>query len=156
MKPITTEWVQKAEEDFATLELLWRQPRLVAPDVVCFHAQQCVEKYLKARLQEAGLEFPKTHDLDKLLNLARVVEPLWDSWRARLSLLTDYAVESRYPGDTAGKEEVRRAVATCREFRLAARRTFGLEPPERGQTELRVREKKARYHTRRSQSKRKP
>jgi HEPN domain-containing protein len=32
-------------------------------DAACFHAQQCVEKYLKARLQEAGIVFTKTHNL---------------------------------------------------------------------------------------------
>jgi HEPN domain-containing protein len=36
-------------------------------DTVCFHAQQCAEKYLKALLLQAGSEPPKTHDLRLLL-----------------------------------------------------------------------------------------
>jgi HEPN domain-containing protein len=63
MKPITAEWVEKAEGDFATAR---RELEIdVNPnfDAVCFHAQQCAEKYLKARLIEAGIRFPKTHDL---------------------------------------------------------------------------------------------
>lgn len=50
-------------------------------DGLCFHAQQCVEKYLKARLCEAGIEFPKTHVLAALLDLVAPVEPLWETYR---------------------------------------------------------------------------
>ena len=47
------------------------------PDAACFFCRQCVEKYLKARLTEAGLAFPRTHDLLQLLNLCLQSEPLW-------------------------------------------------------------------------------
>ena len=50
MKPLTAEWVSKAEGDFATME---RESRVAdSPNLegLCFHAQQCAEKYLKARL----------------------------------------------------------------------------------------------------------
>jgi HEPN domain-containing protein len=46
-------------------------------DGICFHAQQCAEKYLKAKMVEAGKPFSKTHDLEVLLNLAMTIEPLW-------------------------------------------------------------------------------
>jgi HEPN domain-containing protein len=47
MKSDTAGWVVKAEGDFKTLRLLMRQPAGSRPrDVACFHAQQCVEKYL--------------------------------------------------------------------------------------------------------------
>jgi len=47
-----------------------------------FFAQQCVEKYLKARLVEAGIAFPKTHDLEALLDLVLPAEPFadWSRW----------------------------------------------------------------------------
>ncbi len=62
MKRATREWVEKAEGDFA---VAGREPAAPAPvfDAVCFHAQQCVEKYLKALLQDRGIDFPRTHDL---------------------------------------------------------------------------------------------
>lgn len=44
-------------------------------DAGCFHAQQCAEKYLKARLQEAGIHFAKTHNLLHLLNDLLLIEP---------------------------------------------------------------------------------
>jgi hypothetical protein len=46
-------------------------------DAACFHCQQCAEKYLKARLVEAGIAFAKTHDLLSLLSLVLPVEPGW-------------------------------------------------------------------------------
>jgi HEPN domain-containing protein len=67
MKPITAESVAKAEDDFAVME---RESRVVVHpsyDAICFHAQQCVEEYLKAYLCEAGIAFGKTHDLVALL-----------------------------------------------------------------------------------------
>ena len=52
MNPLTLEWIEKAEGDFGTAQ---RELSAAAPrnyDAVCFHAQQCAEKYLKAALQE--------------------------------------------------------------------------------------------------------
>jgi HEPN domain-containing protein len=53
MKPITQEWVNKAEADFATAQREIQVTKTPNYDAVCFHAQQCIEKYLKACLQEA-------------------------------------------------------------------------------------------------------
>jgi HEPN domain-containing protein len=50
MKPLTREWIDKAEGDFATARREIRIRKAPNYDAVCFHAQQCVEKYLKARL----------------------------------------------------------------------------------------------------------
>src|SRR6266852_9206884 len=69
MQPLTAEWVDKAEGDFATLLREIRARKRPNYDSACFHAQQCTEKYLKARLQEAGIPFGKTHDLPALLHL---------------------------------------------------------------------------------------
>ena len=142
MKQLTTEWIQKADEDFAAAV------QLQIPSVVCFHCQQCAEKYLKARLCEAGLEFPKTHDLLNLLKLVLPAEPLWESARSSLHRLNAYATDYRYPGDTATSEEARRAVTHCVSFRLLARQGFGLDDAPAGQQELRVREKPSTYRVR--------
>jgi HEPN domain-containing protein len=50
MTPLTREWIDKAEGDFATARREIRVRQAPNYDAVCFHAQQCVEKYLKARL----------------------------------------------------------------------------------------------------------
>jgi len=53
MKPLTAEWVEKAEEDWVSLLRSYRARKDPSYNVACFHAQQCAEKYLKARLVEA-------------------------------------------------------------------------------------------------------
>lgn len=80
MKPTTREWVKKAENDFKVASQLLRRRKDVVPDAACFFCQQCVEKYLKARLLEAGIAFPRTHDLLQLLNACLPVEPLWSAY----------------------------------------------------------------------------
>ena len=126
MRPITAEWVAKAEADFAVMERESRVRKNPSYDAVCFHAQQCAEKYLKARLVEAGMAFAKIHDLIALLEQVSQVEPAWALFRPDLSLLSDFAVEVRYPGEPVQKETVREAVRSCRRFRAAARMALGL------------------------------
>lgn len=70
MQQLTEEWIAKAEGDFATARRELAATNLPNYDAVCFHAQQCAEKYLKAFLQESGIAFPKIHDLAALLTSA--------------------------------------------------------------------------------------
>jgi HEPN domain-containing protein len=51
MLPITSEWISKAEADFGTLQREIQVVDYPNYDGVCFHAQQCAEKYLKGRLR---------------------------------------------------------------------------------------------------------
>lgn len=126
MKPITREWVEKAEGDWATLTREFRARKNPNYDAVCFHAQQCAEKYLKARLQEAGISFSKTHDLEKLLNDLLPVEPNWNVFRNEAIALTSFAVEFRYPGMKAVKSDAKEAVKHCRLIRKIVRQAFNL------------------------------
>jgi HEPN domain-containing protein len=126
MKPATREWVAKAEEDFlAALDLARRRKRPVW-NSVCFHTQQCAEKYLKARLQEAGLHIPRTHDLEVLLDQVAAVEPLWTAFKPAAQNLTDFAVAFRYPGDNATKADARQALKDCKAIRREIRAGLGL------------------------------
>ena len=68
MNKLAAEWVRKAEDDYIAATRL-RRGRTPLHDIVCFHCQQCAEKYLKALMQELGLHIPKTHDLDNLLSI---------------------------------------------------------------------------------------
>ncbi len=127
MKPLTAEWVQKAEGDFAMLLRESRARKTPSYDGACFHAQQCAEKYLKARLCEAELEFAKIHDLVALLDQAMAVEPAWDRFREDLAYLSDFAVAFRYPGESADKATAAEARQRCKRFRAAARAALGLD-----------------------------
>jgi HEPN domain-containing protein len=126
MKTSTREWLLKAEEDFQAATALNRRRKQPLLNVVCFHAQQAVEKYLKARLDEVGLAIPKTHDLSHLLNLLLPVEPLWSSYSGAFSLLVSYAIQTRYPGTLVTKSDARHAMGPCRRFRGEVRNSPGL------------------------------
>ena len=126
MKPITQEWVEKAEEDWDVALLALGASQFRVYNAICFHAQQCAEKYLKAQLQEEGLTIPKTHDLEKVLDLLLPSHPLWSTLRPALDTLTTYAVDFRYPGDSADKAEAEEAVKLCRSVRETVRQGFGL------------------------------
>jgi HEPN domain-containing protein len=98
-----------------------------AYNAACFHGQQCAEKYLKGRLEEAGITFRKTHDLTELLNRAKTVEPSWSILQIEVDFLNKYSVAHRYPGGgSANKAEAKDAVAACRKIRRAVRAAFGL------------------------------
>ena len=95
---IAREWIIKAENDLKTAVHTLKMGRGSPTDTVCFHAQQCVEKYLKALMVIKGIDFPKTHDIEHLVAL--LPENIW----LRLSIeeqrrLTAYATVTRYPGD---------------------------------------------------------
>jgi len=126
MKPLTQEWVEKAEGDFQVAAQIMRRRKERVFDAACFHAQQAVEKYFKARLCEAGVSFPKTHDLVALLKLLLPMEPLWSVFLPPAHLLEDYAVDFRYPGDTATLAEARLALKNCKNIRREVRASLGL------------------------------
>ena len=126
MKPLTREWIEKAEQDWGSLQREVRARKNPNYDAACFFSQQCVEKYIKARLVEADIYFKKVHDLAYLLGLVAEAEPLWMAYEKEFRLLTDYAVEFRYPGASAKLEDARNARNVCKSFRKTARHIFGL------------------------------
>jgi HEPN domain-containing protein len=126
MKPLVREWVAKAEADFASANRELRARKTPNYDAACFHAQQCAEKYLKARLQDAGIRFSKTHDLAVLVELLRPVEPEWELMRPGLRQLSSCAVETCYPGRSADKEEAREAVGLAKQVRIVAQGSLGM------------------------------
>jgi len=119
--------VRKAENDFKVASQILRRRKEIVPDAACFFCQQCVEKYFKARLTEAGIVFPRTHDLLQLLNLCLQAEPHWSIYAKRADTMTDYAVDFRYPGHSATLREARVALKHCRSLRAEVRRSLGLK-----------------------------
>jgi HEPN domain-containing protein len=126
MKPATREWVKKAEDDFKVASQILRRRKDIVTEAACFHCQQCVEKYLKARLVAAGISFPRTHDLLQLLNLCLPVEPFWASFTNVVDTMSDYAVDFRYPGQTATLAEARQSLRDTKVIRREVRLSLGL------------------------------
>ena len=126
MNPLTLEWIQKAEGDFATAGRELRARKNPNYDAACFHAQQCAEKYLKAVLQDSSIPFGKSHNLVALLDLITPHDSAWEETRPDLEVLTVYAVAFRYPGESADKSAARAAIRSVGSIRSRARRSLAL------------------------------
>jgi HEPN domain-containing protein len=125
---IARDWVQKAENDLKNAAYTLGMGEDCPTDTVCFHAQQCVEKYLKAFLVLKSINFPKAHDIKELIVL------LPSNSRPKLTpeeqrRLTDYATVTRYPGDyePISLAEARRAVKIARRVRNEFRKLLPKE-----------------------------
>jgi len=128
MNPLTLEWIEKAEGDFSTVGRELRARKFPNYDAACFHAQQTAEKYLKALLQEAGRTIPKTHYLAELLGLCLEIDESLKILHSDLNLLDTYAVQYRYPGNSANKLEARSAFRSAQAIRETVRNKLGLFP----------------------------
>lgn len=95
---LVNDWLQKADTDLGVADHLVAEGALF-PSAIAFHCQQAAEKCLKAYLVWNELDFPKTHDIEALLNLVKSADPeLADRLKDSVAL-TLYGVELRYPGD---------------------------------------------------------
>jgi HEPN domain-containing protein len=100
MREVTKEWISKAEGDYRSAEILLFQIEDPEVDTGCFHCQQCAEKYVKAFLTEQDIDFPRNHDLVRLLGLCLTVDESFEKIRDPLRKLENYGVIIRYPGLT--------------------------------------------------------
>lgn len=95
-----------AQIELATTEKLAPDPE-IDDRPVGFHAQQAVEKAVKAALTLKGIDFPKTHDLDYLISLTVKHSIALDPEFASATWLTPWAAEFRYddaPMDTLDRK----------------------------------------------------
>ena len=104
------EWLNRARSD---LTMAKAEGLGIYYEDLCFHAQQATEKAVKAVLLHRGIRFPYVHNIGDLIRLLKrkAVSVPSRVWKARE--LTDYAVETRYPGlsEPVSDKEYRDAVA---------------------------------------------
>jgi len=117
MNATVKEWVQKAEEDFNIVERESRVRKHPSFNGICFHAQQCIEKLMKAWLIKKKKLPSKTHDLLILNELLIENGLLLNCSRDELRELSIGAVIFRYPGENADKEMAQGAKKLCRRLR---------------------------------------
>lgn len=91
------DWLAHAESDL-DLAKIARDRKSVLPEQACFHAQQAAEKSLKAILLFKQVEFPLTHDIEELIELATQNGLALPKEISEAGSLTPYAAETRYPG----------------------------------------------------------
>lgn len=114
---VSQEYADKAERDRATAMREMGAGSNQNYDAVCFHAQQCIEKLLKAALVERGIQFPKTHDFNELCKLLAPSAVGWTYQQADFDILQPAAVLYRYPGQSANAQDAADAIAACERLR---------------------------------------
>jgi HEPN domain-containing protein len=125
MKKIASEWIEKAEGDFK-VAVRESEADDAVYDIVCYHCQQCIEKYLKAVLVENNVEFEKIHDLEALMHFCKTSLPILQDHVEYLIWLTQYSVRVRYPGFGATKRDMKKALSVAKRLRLVIRDFFEL------------------------------
>lgn len=127
---VVSQWVQKAEHDFINARHTLTMGNDCPYDTVCFHAQQGAEKYIKALLSSLSIDFPKVHDIGRLIHLLpdRVKFPITV---AEQELLTSYAIITRYPGneEPLTRDDAKRALSIARKVRLSVRKHLLIQRP---------------------------
>lgn len=112
---VVRQWVRLAEGDLRNAENTLATLCDDCPyETVCYHAQQCVEKYLKAVLVFRAIPIPRSHSIADLMNCIPN-ELIIPGPQEDLDDLTSYATVTRYPGEylaitrTIAEESVRLA-----------------------------------------------
>jgi HEPN domain-containing protein len=100
VRRLAGDWLAKAAVDLLVCERLLGQGAAFF-ETVAFHAQQAAEKSLKALLVARQVEFPKTHDIERLVELVALGDAALAETLADAAELTPFGVEYRYPGEYA-------------------------------------------------------
>ena len=89
--------LKKAETDLQGAEVLYKSDNeFLDVEIVFFHLQQSIEKFLKAVLSYRGIHYTKTHDLEQLFKLLGTEFVLDNSDVEFIEALNIYAVQGRY------------------------------------------------------------
>ena len=106
------EWLAHAAGDLHYARLGHKDPG-VLKSLIVFHAQQAIEKALKATLVEHETEFPRTHDLAQLTELIEEAGMAWPAGLNKVLEFTPFATQGRYPGfdDPITELDVQEAIA---------------------------------------------
>jgi len=116
MNEVIREWIDKAEGDYDVAQLALRAAK-PHHDAVCFHAQQCVEKLMKALLIHHGIQPPRIHNLVALDEVLVQLNPGWVCPAAELRFLNKGAGALRYPGARAERDDAVHAMTICTRLR---------------------------------------
>ncbi|GHU75092.1 hypothetical protein AGMMS49992_18340 [Clostridia bacterium] len=97
---IVREWLRFADNDLLASEHMLQQHPMLH-EIICFHCQQAVEKYLKGYLISKGVaEPPRIHDLERLRGLCARYDGAFNNIVKGCNALTHYATQGRYPNET--------------------------------------------------------
>jgi HEPN domain-containing protein len=110
-------WLVKANNDLQAAKKLSEEQEIYG-DVAIYHCHQSAEKAIKGFLILHNQNFPRTHDIRLLVQLAILINPSFDAYQDTSEILTPYATEFRYPSDVMEPtaEELQEALDKADEF----------------------------------------
>jgi HEPN domain-containing protein len=112
------QWFIRADEDLKSAEYLATMHYPRPEGIICFHCQQAAEKYLKGFLFQRDVEFPKTHDLIRLLELCENADNQFSTILPKCNTLNRYSVIPRYPDEIEiTAEDTNNAIRYAKEIR---------------------------------------
>jgi HEPN domain-containing protein len=111
-------WFNKADGDYLVAGHLF-DLHPVQVDIICFHCQQAVEKWLKGYLVSVcDEEPPYTHDLTRLMKLCLAYDSRFEALDLACQVLSQYGVVPRYPDEYEVTElQARRAYELAGQIR---------------------------------------
>ncbi len=96
MKKISEEWLKAAKDDLRVADKIIADEALT--HMVAFHSQQCIEKSLKAVMEEYGIDLVKIHNLERLLAIVKNHVKI-DVDIVLIEKMDKLYIDSRYPAD---------------------------------------------------------
>jgi len=130
------QWKEIADSDLNLAIFSSQKMYPVSYAIMCFHCQQAVEKYLKWFLVLYDIAPPKTHDLEELEKLCENIEPKFVEIFEKCSILSGYAVQSRYPNELrVEKQDMDKAIEYAKEIREFMRSLYPDQFNELSETE---------------------
>ena len=112
------QWKEIADNDLNLADFSAKNMWPVPHAIICFHCQQAVEKYLKWFLVLHDIEPPKIHDLEELEKRCESIQPQFSMIYEKCSVLSGYAVQSRYPNEMRlEKQDTDKALECAKEIR---------------------------------------
>ena len=119
------QWIEIADSDFKAAQHMAKTMWPVPYEIICFHCQQAVEKYLKWVLVLHDIDPPKIHDLEELEKLCEKIIPQFETIYEKCAVLTEYAVHTRYPEEKQlEKHDMKRALEYSQSIREFVRNQF--------------------------------
>ena len=128
LRDLVRQWFAKAELDYCAAERLVKDPEPLR-EIIAFHCQQAVEKYIKAILVYCEIDFQRSHNLIYLLDLLTGKLEISEDRYDKAILLNGFSVQIRYPDKTIylSNEELATAIEIAQDFRVFAVELIGIK-----------------------------
>jgi len=131
LAPLYIQWIEKAESDYLVARRAAQAgDQALSAEVVCFHVQQCIEKYAKAFLQEQGISSERTDSqMTFLYSQCASIASEFHTYQSDFKRLDDFGIDLLYPGRSADENDAREAMVSLTRMREFTRRKLGLDRP---------------------------